>query len=149
MSRVQAIAVGYAAAAAAAITVTSSTASAPLVTGLKVTPRPFYTSDRKMVVTFITRAKAPAAQRYYLDWTGLEPLDLAAANKCATDNAAARGWSGGKNIHIRAVLTPDPKEGNYFCPGDSTVIVYLQRIKGGNDSTYREVAVLAFRVFGR
>lgn len=105
-------------------------ASAPVISGVKVQPSPFYDDEPFMTVKFKTSVPAPPGRLYFLQW---ETLAAGAANDdCdVLSNADPVGYKGGKNVTVTAKLVPDQiiGGGGAFCPGPSIIQIVLQPAK--------------------
>lgn len=131
----------------------ATSASAPLISAIKISPTPFYDDEPFMTVKFKTSVAAPAGKLYFLQW---ETLAAGAANDdCdVLSNADPVGYKGGTNVNVIAKLVPDLLigGGGAFCPGPSIIQIVMQPAKanrhmGHQVANAKALAIFRFRVF--
>ena len=139
----------------AALTAASASAQpvAGPVTGVKVSPSPFFSDEPLMRVTFRARRPAPAGYLYFVAWYTLARPSTPSAGCSLTSKIDALGHKGGFNVRVNVVLSPEPLFGDAFCPGPSELRIFTQLATAkrkmspkATRRTYHRVATLTFRV---
>src|SRR5215210_2400314 len=87
------------------------------VTGVKVSPSPFFSDEPLMRVTFRARRPAPAGYLYFVAWYTLARPSTPSAGCSLTSKIDALGHKGGFNVRVHVVLSPEPLFGDAFSPG--------------------------------